>query len=400
MGQKRPNPASISSSFPKENDTSQLVPITLAYIDGFLKESDNMKICFEKDLEGSTFYLEQIYSILNEENELSLEFISRFKSLGLFDSLISLFMRPNISLSKLELLAMIMSYCVIDDQLLLNKLINKEFVTVIVKHFDDPKLLDHREILNLAQFFELLLEDNSGILENLDKNYVNNLHRLCQEPGQESALCIANLLIEHGLCVSVLAGHCEVFKKFTTGGNDPFPVDYLCKLLKVLTNHIGVGQNLPPFVGKFIENLFLSKVGFKAVSKEPKLFSPIACFFANVIPILPENILMNLDDLFELIFEDMRNNLQDSEIVESATSLMRSLSLTGLWAANSADVLALINNNLYNNIVPISFYTLKHSQGSPSELTLIKEALVKLSLNSPSNDLKEEVLLALGNLEN
>ena len=398
MAQKRSKRPSSPSSHLIDDVNAKIVPITPIYVDEFLKEAEKMKSCFEKGSSGSDFYLEQIYSILSEENEYSLDFISRFKSLGLFDSLIIFFIKSGEFIHTLEKLAMIMSYFIIDDQLLLSKLHNKEFIGAIVQHFDDPKSLNRREFLTLSQFLELLLEENTQIIDVFDNVSLTRFRNLCQEVGHESALCIANFMVEYDSDFCLLEKHCKVFEKYKTG--KILPVGYLCKLLKVLTNHIDSGQILPHFVEDFIKNLFLDRERAKEICKEPELIPPMARFFANIVQDLPENILINLDPLFEIVFEGMRCNLDDSELVDSAVSLMRSLSLTGFWAANASDVLTLFNNDWYHNIVPIAFYTLQHSQGSAVELIQIREFLKNLSLSSELDVLREEALIAIKNLEN
>jgi hypothetical protein len=384
-----------------DKDT-KLVPITSLLIEDLLSDIDKIKSCFEKKSEGVNCYLDQIYNILGQEDQCSIDFMSRFKSLGLFDSCIQLFLELSKvfeNIDELALLAKIMSYFVIEDQSLLDKLVNKKFIMAIVRNLDDPGIMDMDGVLPLAKFFELLLEDDPDFLRELDSEHLNNL-KWCSKESEEAALCIANLMIELDDDISVLGFHCRTLQLSIPKPGDTRAVNYLSKLLKVLTNHIDPDDNLPEFVRFFIDCLFFRKEAVSTFRNEPRLIPPMACFFANIIHAISERKLEDLEPLFEVVIDAVRNNLDDDELVDSAVSLMRSLSLTGGWAANASDVLNLLNSKLHPNMIPIAFYSLKHAQGSSEELIQIKEALGKLSLSEDSTELQEEALAAIKNLEN
>lgn len=367
-----------------------IVPVTKKYVEDYINNISNINQSIRNDEPSSSFFLEQAHSILAESNELSQEFAAMARQNGLLAAMVQLLLKPCLPLAKMDLLATVLSMLASGDSEVYNNLLRTNVISalVVALTLENSKA---KEVLSVAQFLELLLEDNSALLHVLTEEEKKKLISFAKISENESSLCVAGALQEvtQDERFRILEAHFDFMEK------QECTDDYVNKFFKVLTNFYS--EECPPQV--------LEKLAFLLLEAKPELVEkPSAAvnnLMANLIPSISEEQLVRFESLFESAFEGIRRDSEDVELLESVSNLMRSLSLTGIWAAEPEDVLILAEHpesvTVMYNLIPICFYVLKHQSSPQESLDQVYDVLQSLG-NNNHIELQEEAMEALRNL--
>ena len=369
----------------KSSGNLHIVPITKNYVEEFLGNIQKVNQSIQNGEPGCSFLLEQTHSILAEANEFSEQFVLAAKQNGLVASMIQLLLKPSLLLAKLELLCTVLAMLASADVEVYNSLLRADVITVLISYFTLQNA-NSKEILAVAQFLELLLEDNGAMLNIADDVSKRNLFSFARVPGSEAALCAAGAMQE----ASIEERDAVVSIHFEQVSAQECTEDYIFKFFKVLTNYYS--EECPSGVVEKLASLLLDV--------KPELYekpsAALTNLMANMVSGMAEAHLMRFEPVFENAFDGLGKNNEDLEFVESVSNLMRALSLTGIWAAEPEDIMLLSEHpesvTVLFNLVPICYYALKHQFSPQEQLSNVHGLLSSLANRTDVPEVREEAL--------